>query len=98
MTQNAVPQYSYAVHKFQLKLGLNDLSVPCASEVLTVQTQGTGFQMWMKVRVLEKPLMTKRKFLVIGTGCPCEELHKGKWIGTVQKGEFVLHAFELVSN
>lgn len=69
------------------------IEMPVGAEVLCVQVQGDGPQIWARVDPSATPTITRR-FVWVGTGHPADRC--GRYIGTVQSmdGALVFHLFE----
>lgn len=71
----------------EIEVDMPDVSIP-----LNVQLQSTDICLWAMVD--PKGPKVKKRFFIVGTGHPFNPADK-LYIGTVQKGSFVWHVFEL---
>lgn len=86
------------IYKYQLEV-IDDLtiSLPIGAEILTVQSQRDIPCIWALVD--NDAIKENRKFKIIGTGNPIEDLSiNNKYIGTFQlyEGSLVFHLFEIL--
>jgi hypothetical protein len=68
------------------------ISMPVASEILTVQVQDEDPYLWALVDM--DSLTEFRDIEIFGTGHPIDSIHTRKYIGTFQLNGFVGHVFE----
>ena len=79
---------------WKIPLGIKDeqwIDVPMGAKALTVQRQGDTACLWVHVNP-EAPV-TRRPVYVYGTGNPIPDRPRQEYLGTVQDGYFVWHAF-----
>jgi hypothetical protein len=85
------------IWKFPLKLReYNEVEMPKGAEVLTAQVQGETICVWAGVDP-EAPT-EPRMFQISGTGTTMHEHQERKYIGTVQRGRYVFHVFEVLGD
>ena len=77
------------IHKYPLKLGVNELQVPYSCKVLSVQMQGDTPMLWAQVDPDGVPRSVKVHCIGTGQEVPKHTYH----IGTVQDGAYVWHFF-----
>jgi hypothetical protein len=86
------------VHKWLLHEGINVISVPANSEIISVGKQRgiVGFSLWALVNPTAT-IMEDRKILTITTGEETEEVIL-KFLGTIMEydGMHVTHIFEIL--
>jgi hypothetical protein len=85
-----------AIYKYPIKdERAQTIRMPEGAEILSVQCQGEQLCIWAMVDT-ESP-SEHRRFVLLCTGEPCEELEHGRYVGTVQlrQGVVVLHLFDL---
>jgi hypothetical protein len=80
-------KYPLAVSEYQ------SIQMPRGAQVLSLQVQGRGPQMWALVE--ENQPLTDRGFITVGTGHVVPS-HAGRFVGTyqIQGGALVFHVFE----
>lgn len=80
------------IYKYDMPDPVVILELPVGYEILTAQYQGDVLRLWIMIDTKEKKkeLVTIQAF---GTGHPIENVKK--YIGTVQKGVYVWHVFEI---
>lgn len=85
------------IYKYQLEVKDNlTIELPIGAEILTVQSQRDKPCIWALVD--NDAIKENRKFKIIGTGNPIENLSNSKYIGTFQLygGSLVFHLFEIL--
>lgn len=84
------------IWKYELALkGEQTISLPQGAEILSVGVQAGGIFIWAMVQP-DAPI-ENRTLEIAGTGTPIDPGVARKFIGTVQQGSFVWHAFERVT-
>ncbi len=83
------------IWKFTLPIGAAfDIEMPEGAKILSLQAQHDEPQIWAHVDVYAP--LTKRRFLMVGTGQPIAIDPKCEFVGTFQIGSapLVFHVFE----
>lgn len=87
-----------SIYKYPLSfIDTQEIELPTGAQVLTVQVQRDNLQLWALVDP-EIETVEKRKFIVIGTGNPINDLiNTVVYISTIQiyGGALVFHVFEV---
>ncbi len=70
------------------------IAMPKGAFPMTVQTQNDKPQVWMFVDDSQPP--ERRKFRIVGTGHPADDVQYGQYVGTfqMQGGSLVFHLFQ----
>lgn len=82
------------IYKYPLKEARTVLQLPSNSEILCIQLQNKTPTLWAIVENDTDEKEIKREILCFGTGQSFENYTNLNYIGTLQKGGFVFHAFE----
>jgi len=82
------------IWKYQIIVGVNDLTMPRGASVLAVQVQHGIPTMWALVN--PNAVHDRRRFVVYGTGHPIDSTADAGYVGTFQMmgGDLVWHVFE----
>lgn len=85
---------STEIWKFPIKFGLQKISIPEHSRLLSVAAQDDQLMLWAVV--VPSNQKTQREIYVAMTGQSCDDELRGPFLGTVlfDRGEFVLHVFD----
>lgn len=83
---------------YKYAIGVEDsqgIWMPWGAEILSVQCQGGRPFVWAMVDTMNTD--RERRFVLVGTGHPCNDLERGKYVGTFQQydGALVFHLFDL---
>jgi hypothetical protein len=84
------------IFKYKLETkGIQEIEMPQGAEILCIQNQFETPCIWAIVE--PNATVTKRTFVIIGTGQSATEHPNNKYIGTYQLmgGQLVFHCFEI---
>lgn len=83
------------IFKYPVNPGYNSIEMVQKSELLSVGLDPQGrICIWAKHELkLESGLSEEREILILGTGNPSDLPEEFKFLGTVQDGPFMWHAF-----
>ena len=85
--------FKYKIEKYQNEYGVYQFDIPSPMQVLHVDVQDGIPTLWCLVDD-ESPIVTTKKFHVVGTGKPIEfNTGLADHVGTFREGPYVWHLF-----
>lgn len=85
---------SPTIWKYGLNIGKTTVPMRRGAIVLCVQMQNDTPMLWALVDPDPTLSIQMRRFEIVGTGHPCDDLDPDRYVGTVQIGPLVWHIFE----